>query len=120
MKFEYNRPKTTVEAYGTTYEIPPKTAAVVDGVDAARKAIAASASKPAAEQIKAVKQGIAVFIGEEETERLFPADSDIDTDEISEFWLLLNHLSNEHTNKIIERYSPKGTKDISVTKRPKN
>ncbi|MCM1578085.1 MAG: hypothetical protein NC078_04720 [Ruminococcus sp.] len=106
MKFEYNRPKITVEAYGETFEMPTKTIAVVDGVAKAQKEIAES--KDTAEQIKAIKRGIAVFIGDEAVERLFPENTEdtIDTDEISAFWFCLNSESNKATQAVIEKYSP--------------
>lgn len=107
MKFEYNRPKITVEAYGETFEMPTKTIAVVDGVAKAQKAI--GEAKSTAEQVKAIKQGIAVFIGEEATEKLFPEskEAEIDTDEISAFWLCLNRESNKATQAVLEKYAVK-------------
>lgn len=106
MKFEYSRPKVTVEAYGETFEMPTKTIAVVDGVAKAQKEIAEA--KDTAEQVKAIKRGIAVFIGDEAVERLFPTENEgeIDTDEISAFWFCLNRESNRATQAVIEKYSP--------------
>lgn len=115
MKFEYKKPENTVEAYGETYVIPTKTAAVVDAVAAAQSDI--NAAKTAVEQVKAIKRGIAVFIGEDETERIFKGDADIDTDEISAFWLCLNQESNKATQAVIDKYTPK--KEIRVPSNPK-
>lgn len=107
MKFEYTRPKITVEAYDEVFEMPTKTIAVVDGVAKAQKAI--SEAQDTAQQVKAIKQGISVFIGEEATEKLFPADTEaeIDTDEISAFWLCLNRESNRATTAVLEKYAVK-------------
>ena len=41
MKFEYTRPEDTkLEAYGKVFDIPPKTAPLVDGVNSINKQIA--------------------------------------------------------------------------------
>lgn len=106
MKFEYIKPKATVEAYGQTFEIPTKTIAVVDGINNAHKEIAETRGD-AAKQVKAIKKGIAVFIGEEATEKLFPTnkEAEIDTDELSMFWLCLNRESNKLTQTLVDKYS---------------
>lgn len=115
MKFEYSRPKITVEAYGEVYEMPTKTIAVVDGVARAQKAI--SEAPDTAAQVKAIKQGIAVFIGEEATEKIFPFDKVIDTDEISAFWLCLNRESNRATTAVLEKYAVKNERTPLPIKR---
>lgn len=87
--------------------MPTKTIAVVDGVAKAQKAI--SEAPDTAAQIKAIKQGISVFIGEEATEKIFPKDKEkeIDTDEISAFWLCLNRESNKATQAVLDKYAVK-------------
>lgn len=106
MKFEYERKNVTVEAYGKTYPIPTKTAALVDGINDVTKQL--EKTKSAVEIVDILRSGIALFIGDEETEKLFPADNsaNIDTDEITAFWWALNSASNEATKEIIERYAP--------------
>ncbi len=106
MKFEYERKNVTVEAYGKSYPIPTKTAALVDGINDITKQL--EESKNALEAVSIIRSGIALFIGDEEAEKLFPADNsaNIDTDEITAFWWALNSASNEATQEVIKRYSP--------------
>lgn len=106
MKFEYERKNVTLEAYGKDFPIPTKTAALVDGVNGVTKRL--EKCKSTLEAVDVLRGGIALFIGEDEAERLFPSENsaDIDTDEITAFWWALNSASNEATKEIIERYSP--------------
>lgn len=112
-KFEYKRENAVMEAYGKKYPIPTKTAALVDGINEIGKRLAVC--KNTLEVVKTTKEGIALFIGEEETDRIFPApDGEIDTDELSAFWLALNCESNKATKEIIEKYSPKPVTEIKT------
>ena len=121
MKFEYKRSDDiTLEAYGRVFTIPPKTAPLVDGVNRVNAAIAA-ATATASDQVKALRDGVALFIGEDETESIYPA-ADIDAiniDEISAFWFVLNEMSNRETNAVIAKYAPKPKNEIKVTSNPK-
>ena len=57
-----------------------------------------------------ITKGVSVFIGEEETERIFPEKdeaSGIDTDELSAFWLFLKNESQKATMDVIKRYTNK-------------
>lgn len=106
MKFEYKREEITVEAYGKVYPIPTKTIALVDGINEINKRLANC--KTAAESMAVTIDGIAIFIGEDEANRIYPADkrNELDTDEISAFWFLLNRLSNKATEEVIAKYAP--------------
>ncbi len=106
MKFEYERKNITLEAYGKSYPIPTKTAALVDGINDVTKRL--EECKNAHEVVDVMRSGIALFIGDEEAERLFPADNsaNIDTDEMTAFWWALSSASNEATQEVIKRYSP--------------
>lgn len=119
MKFEYKRPEDTkLEAYGKVFEIPPKTAPLVDGVNKINKDIT---SGTASEQAAALREGIALFIGEEAAESIFPK-SELDTlniDEMSAFWLVLNDMSNRETEAVIAKYAPKPKNEIKVSTNPK-
>lgn len=114
MKFEYEKQSTTLEAYGKVYEIPTKTIDFVDAVNAAAKEIAGS--KTAEESVRATKAGVALFIGEEEAERIYPEErlNKIDTDEIAAFWWALNRASNEATQAVIAKYMPNRTIKTNV------
>ncbi len=106
MKFEYERKNVTVEAYGKNYPIPTKTASFLDGINDVTRRLEQSES--AFEIVGILRDGIALYIGDEEAERLFPAGNftDIDTDEMTAFWWTLNSASNEATQEVIKRYSP--------------
>ena len=122
MKFEYKRPEDIkVEAYGNVYEIPPKTAYIVDEVNKINQRISAENSS-AADQILAVRDGIALFISEDEAERIFPRETLIacaNTDEMTAFWLCLNEISNKETEAVMAKYAPKPKNEIKVTSNPK-
>lgn len=107
-KFEYTR-NATLEAYGKVFEIPTKTADYIDGINDINKRLAEA--KDSAEHVEILREGVAFFIGEEETERIFPAEKirELDSDELSAFWWALNEESNRVTREIIERYAPNRT-----------
>lgn len=122
MKFEYKRPEDTMlEAYGKTFEIPTKTAYIVDAVMKVQKRITENGAT-AADQALAIRDGIALFIGEEAAEEIFPREHLINTantDEMTAFWLCLNDISNRETEAAIAKYSPKPKSDIKVSANPK-
>lgn len=110
MKFEYERKTEYVEAYGNKYPMPTKTAVLVDEVNAIQERIKENKNenKSAADMAAALRDGIAVFIGENETERIFPKEklNELDTDELTAFWWVLNEAANKATKDVIEKYSP--------------
>lgn len=107
-EFSYSKKPRTLKAYGREYEIPVKTIEFSDKIVAAAKAIAntagASSARDTAEKIKS---GIALFIGEEEAERIFPAENfdRTDIDEITSFWLALNAELVQGQEDLITRYT---------------
>lgn len=105
--FAYTRKTRTLNAYDKEYEIPVRTTEFADKLENVRTAI--SEAKKDSETVAAMKDGIALFIGAEETERIFPADKPggIDVDEVIEFWLALNFELARTQNEIIARYAPK-------------
>lgn len=119
MKFEYKRPDDMkLEAYGKVFEIPPKTAPLVDGVMEVNKEISTGS---ASVQVKALRKGIALFIGEEAAEDIFPS-AELDkanVDEMSAFWFVLNEISNKETEAVIAKYAPKSREEIKVSSNPK-
>lgn len=121
MKFEYKRPEDTkIEAYGKVFEIPPKTSPLVDGINEVNKRIAAPNSS-AADQVKAIRDGIALFIGEDAAEEIYPREQldKINIDEISAFWFSCNNISNKETDAVITKYAPKPKNEIKVSSNPK-
>ena len=105
------RAPRTLKAYGQEYEIPVKTIAFSDKLVAAGEAIVKTTN--ARDTVEKIKSGIALFIGENEAERIFPAENfdQIDIDEILGFWLALNFELNSSQNDLIARYAkPKAMK----------
>lgn len=110
-KFDYKPANAVMEAYGKKYPIPTKTAVLVDGVAEISKKLLEC--KNTLEVVKVTKEGIALFIGKEETNRIFSApDGEIDTDELAAFWFALNTESNKATQEVIEKYNPKPAGEI--------
>lgn len=104
--FTYTRDNYIIKAYGREYELPVRTTAFCDSLDAADREIAAAAGKKSADVISAVKKGIDVFIGEGEAEKLFPADADTDTDEIFAFYDFLKKKSLDNLRTYTAKYAP--------------
>lgn len=104
--FEYSREIYTLEAYDRIYEIPTKTAVLVDGINDINTRLAKTTT--ASEGVEVMRDGVALFIGAEETERIFPAAklNEIDTDELSAFWWALNAESNKATQAVVAKYAP--------------
>ena len=105
-KFDYIRTAPVIEAYGKKYPIPTKTAVLVDGVNDIQKRLANC--KNTVEIVQVTKQGLVLFIGEEEVNRIFPVpDDQIDTDELSALWMMFNEESNRATREVVAKYAPK-------------
>lgn len=104
--FEYTRENITLEAYGKEYPIPTKTADFIDSINDIQAQL--DACKTAIETVEVTRKGISLFIGDEETERIFPADKlgCIDTDEIAAFLWALKAESDRATQAVIKKYAP--------------
>ncbi len=110
-KFEYKPANAVMEAYGKKYPIPTKTAVLVDSIAEINKKLLEC--KNTFEVVRVTKEGIGLFIGEAETNRIFSAPAgEIDTDELSAFWFALNAESNKATKEIIEKYNPRPVGEI--------
>lgn len=104
-EFSYARKPRTLKAYGQEYELPVKTIEFTDKLAAVGDTIAKISN--ARELVEKLKSGIALFIGEEETERIFPEKNfdNIDIDEIFGFFMALNFEISRGQNDLIARYS---------------
>ena len=104
-EFSYSRKARTIKAYGEEYQLPVKTIEFSDKLLAANDAIAKTTD--ARDTVSRIKSGIALFIGEDEANRIFPEDNfdNIDIDEILGFWLALNFELSRSQNELIARYS---------------
>ena len=89
-EFSYTRKYRTLKAYGEEFAIPVKTVEFGDKLDEIGAELAGA--KNTSEVIRVTKKGIALFIGEEATEKLYPEEKfmELDVDEVIEFWSALN------------------------------
>ncbi len=103
-EYAFVRKPVTVEAYGEKFELPVKTVDFCDKLDA----IGAESLKTtkSSETTRILKKGIALFIGDEKTEQLFPEEQlgELNSDEIFGFWAFLKHEQNAQQRELIALY----------------
>ncbi len=104
-EFSFTRRAAKLKAYGEEFELPAKTVEFADKLDAVRAEMLTTPRT--SDTARSLKKGIALFIGEEKTEKLFPDDKigELDSDEILGFWSALNYELNRHQREIINKYS---------------
>lgn len=108
-EFKYERTPRTLKAYDKEFSIPVRTVEFEEQLEQAGKSI--SAASKASDTISAVREGISLFIGEEETERIFPRAEimSIDVDEILAFWQALNYELKLVQDELLAKYRPAPT-----------
>lgn len=104
-EFSYTRQSRTLKAYGEEFVIPVKTVELGDKLDEIGAELAEA--KITSDVIHVTKKGIALFIGEEATEKLYPEEkfNELDVDEVIEFWSALNFELNRAQNERLARYA---------------
>ena len=104
-EYSYSRKYGTIKAYGQEYQLPVRTIEFSDKLTTANEAIAKALN--ARDTVEKIKNGIGLFIGETEAERIFPAEKlgEVDIDEISGFWVALNFELGRSQNELIARYA---------------
>lgn len=104
-EFSYTRKSRTLKAYGEEFVIPVKTVELGDKLDEIGAELAEA--KITSDVIHVTKKGIALFIGEEATEKLYPEEkfNELDVDEVIEFWSALNFELNRAQNERLARYA---------------
>lgn len=106
--FNYKRAAVKITAYDKEYELPVRTTEFCDKQDAVDRDIS-DTSKPrtSAEIAEALRNGVALFIGEEETERIFPKEKipEMDIDEITSFYNFLKDRSLQNFYDYTKKYS---------------
>lgn len=105
-EFTYCRTPRVLKAYGSEYTIPVRTVEFDDKLNQATKVISETTTTP--ETVVAICEGISLFIGAEEVERIFPKDKimELDVDEILGFWQALNFELKRNQNELMEKYRP--------------
>lgn len=108
-EFKYERVPRVLKAYGTEFTIPVRTVEFEEKLEQANKAI--SATSTASDTITAIREGISLFIGTEETERIFPKNKlmETDVDEILAFWQALNLELKLAQDELLAKYRPAPT-----------
>lgn len=104
-EFSYTRKASKITAYGETFELPVKTVEFGDRLDEVREEIAGQ--KRTSDTIKFLKKGIALFIGSEAVEKIYPEEKlmELDVDEVLGFWTALNFEFNRNQNEMLARYT---------------
>lgn len=109
--FTYTRENTKVKLYDKEYELPVRTSAFCDRQDAVDRELAdTSAIKTSVNVVETLRRGIALFIGDDEAERLFPTEGQNENIDIDEIMSCYNFLKHESLNNLKEhnaRYAPK-------------
>ncbi|MGN0602732.1 MAG: hypothetical protein ACI4I2_02035 [Oscillospiraceae bacterium] len=105
-EFTYCRTPRVLKAYDKEYAIPVRTVEFDEKLTQAAKTISGTATT--SETVSAIRDGISLFIGAEETERIFPKDKlmELDVDEVLSFWQALNYELREAQNELLAKYKP--------------
>lgn len=107
-EFTYCRTPRVLKAYDKEYAIPVRTVEFDEKLTQAAKTISETATMSTSETVSAIREGIALFIGAEETERIFPKDKlpELDVDEILSFWQALNYEMKQAQDELLSKYRP--------------
>lgn len=105
-EFRYAHTPRTLKAYGETFTIPVRTVDFEEKLNAARTSIGGALTT--SDVIKEILKGIALFIGEASTEKIFPSEKlgELDVDEVMSFWQALNFELQRTQNEMLSRYRP--------------
>lgn len=108
-EFRYVRTPRTLKAYDKEFAIPVRTVEFEEKLEQAGKTL--SECRTAAETAQALREGVALFVGEEETERIFPKEKlmEIDVDELLGFWQALNFELKLAQEEQLSKYRPTPT-----------
>ena len=105
-EFHYVRTPRTLKAYDKEFAIPVRTVEFEERLEQAGKTL--SECRVASETAQALREGISLFVGEEETERIFPKEKlmEIDIDELLGFWQALNFELKLAQEEQLSKYRP--------------
>ena len=108
-EFRYVRTPRMLKAYDKEFAIPVRTVEFDEKLTQAGKTIAET--KTTSDTVCAIREGISLFIGAEETERIFPKDKlmQTDVDEILAFWQALNYELKLAQEEQLAKYRPAPT-----------
>lgn len=107
-EFTYSRTPRVLKAYDKEYTIPVRTVEFDEKLTQAAKTISETATMSTSDTVLAIREGIALFIGADEVERIFPKEKlmEIDVDEILSFWQALNFEMKQAQDELLSKYRP--------------
>lgn len=107
-EFTYCRTPRVLKAYSSEYTIPVRTVEFDEKLTQAAKTISETATMSTSETVSAIREGISLFIGAEETERIFPKEKlpELDVDEVLSFWQALNFEMKQAQDELLSKYRP--------------
>lgn len=107
-EFTYSRTPRVLKAYDKEYAIPVRTVEFDEKLTQAAKTISETATMSTSETVSAIREGISLFIGAEETERIFPKEKlpELDVDEVLSFWQALNFEMKQAQDELLSKYRP--------------
>ena len=105
-EFRYVRTPRTLKAYDKEFAIPVRTVEFEEKLEQAGKTL--SECRTASETAQALREGVSLFIGEEDTECIFPKAElmSIDVDELLGFWQALNYELKLAQEEQLSKYRP--------------
>lgn len=107
-EFTYSRTPRVLKAYDREYTIPVRTVEFEEKLKQAANTISETAAASTSDTVLAIRDGLSIFIGADEVERIFPKDKlmEIDVDEILSFWQALNYEMTQAQNELLAKYRP--------------
>ena len=110
-EFTYSRTPRVLKAYDREFTVPVRTVEFEEKLKQAANTISGTAAASASDTVLAIREGISLFIGAEETERIFPKDKlmELDVDEILSFWQALNFEMKQAQDELLSKYRPSAT-----------
>lgn len=97
-KFEYDSKVLTIEAYGKTLLLAKKTPALVEKINEVSQA------QTIKEDFQKTYDVIGDIIGKEARSEIFPSFDEVDTDEMSCFWLFLCRVYRDRVNELAKKF----------------
>lgn len=103
--FSYERAMYKISAYGKEYELPVRTTEFCDKQDNIDRELSdLSVKKTSSDIVKILKEGIDIFLGAGESNKLYPDENAVDIDELTAFYNFLKVASTANLKAHIEKY----------------
>lgn len=103
-KFTYEHKQRTIAAYGQIHIIPVRNVEFSEKLEQATKNI--SEQVTTTDSVTAILDGMKLFIGADEVNRIFPKIEEVDVDEVLAFWRALNYELGRNQTELLSKYAP--------------